>query len=78
MSRSPWGTWGARARGPQGPCDGTAWPVFVALEFLDLDDMTDAGMFVWAGIIAVGTLAGSWFVALWWQRRKERQKQEGA
>lgn len=43
----------------------------VALEFLSPSDMTDAGMFVWAGVIAALLLGASWWAALWWQRRKD-------
>lgn len=44
------------------------------LEFMDPDRMTDAGMYVWAGLITLGTLVASFFVAAWWQRRKDAKK----
>lgn len=44
------------------------------LEAMDPDRMTDAGMYAWAGILAVATLAVSFAVALWWQRRKDAQR----
>lgn len=44
------------------------------LEAMDPDRMTDAGMYAWAGILAVLTLVVSFFVALWWQRRKDAQR----
>lgn len=34
--------------------------------------MTDYGMWVWSGVIAVVSLAASYFVAIWWQRRRAR------
>jgi hypothetical protein len=45
----------------------------VALEFMDPDSMTTAGILVWAGIVTVGTLVGSYFVALGWQRWKDKK-----
>jgi len=45
---------------------------------LDPDRMTDGGMFAWAGIITVVSLVASFFVAIWWQRRKDKRKQGAA
>lgn len=44
------------------------------LEAMDPARMTDAGMYAWAGLITVGTLVASYFVAVWWQRRKDSRR----
>lgn len=37
-------------------------------------EMDAAGMFVWAGILAVVGVAASYGIALWWQRWRASQK----
>lgn len=39
--------------------------------------MTDAGMYTWAGILAVLSLVVSYFVATWWHRMREKRQAEG-
>lgn len=48
-------------------------PRRVALS-LDPSDMSDGGMFLWAGILTVVTLVTSYVVAVWWQRRRDRDR----
>lgn len=48
----------------------------MALDFMAPTSMTDTGMWVWAGLITVISLGASWAVALWWQRWKERGKEQ--
>lgn len=43
---------------------------------LEVDHMDDTGMYVWAGILTAVSLALSFVVAVWWQKRKEEQKAE--
>lgn len=43
-------------------------------EQLEPDRMTDAGMWAWAVIVAVVSLAASYGIALGWQRWKARRK----
>lgn len=38
------------------------------------DKMTDAGMWWWSAIITVGILAVAFFVAIGWQRWKDKKK----
>lgn len=45
------------------------------LEFMDPDRMTDAGMYTWAALLAVATLAASYGVAVWWQKRKAKPRE---
>lgn len=42
---------------------------------LDPDRMTDTGMWIWAGILTVGGLVASYFIAVLWQRWKDRKKE---
>ena len=48
------------------------WRLVALADDLDPAAMTDNGMWVWSGIIAVVSLAASYFVALWWQRWRSR------
>jgi hypothetical protein len=48
----------------------------VALSDLAPADMTDYGMWVWAGIFTAIGLVGSYFIAIAWQRWKDRAKAE--
>lgn len=41
---------------------------------MEPDRMTDTGMYVWAALITVATLAASFAVAVWWQRWKEKKR----
>lgn len=43
---------------------------------LDFDRMDDGGMWAWAGIVAVLSLAFSYGVAIAWRRWKESRKRE--
>ena len=51
-------------------------PRRVALS-LDPLDMSDGGMFLWAGILTALTLVASFFVAAWWQKRRDRERTRG-
>jgi hypothetical protein len=44
------------------------------LDDMDLDKMTDTGMWVWSGILTAVGLALSYGIALGWQRWKEKRK----
>ena len=44
----------------------------LALAQFDPMDMTDTGMWWYAGGITVVTLVLSFLVAVWWQRRKDK------
>ena len=57
---------------------GAAVPVAPAdlLSSMDLDNMDDTGMYVWAGVLTVAFLVVSWFVAVAWQRWRAAQKEE--
>lgn len=41
---------------------------------LEPDRMTDLGMWIWAAIIAIGSLAASYVIAVAWQRWREKRK----
>lgn len=44
---------------------------------LDAVKMTDAGMWIWAGILTVVGLVASFVIAVAWQRWKDAKKQKG-
>lgn len=46
------------------------------LSSLDLENMDDTGMYLWAGILTAVTLAISYGVAVWWQRWRATKKEE--
>lgn len=50
----------------------------MALGPLDPEKMTDAGMWIWAGILTLVGLAASYVIALAWQRWKDKRKDERA
>lgn len=37
-------------------------------------DMDDGGMYAWAAIVTVVGLVASYFIAVWWQKRKAGRK----
>lgn len=41
---------------------------------LDFDRMDDGGMYAWAAILTVVALAASYGIAVWWQRRRDKEK----
>ena len=41
---------------------------------LEPDRMTDTGMWIWAGILTVASLVASYFVAVAWQRWKDKRR----
>lgn len=41
---------------------------------LDPDRMTDTGMWAWAAILTLVSLAASYFVAVAWQRWKDKKR----
>ena len=43
---------------------------------MEVDHMDDTGMWLWAAILTIVGLGASWLLAVWWQKRKERQKAE--
>lgn len=47
-----------------------------ALGPMDPDKMTDTGMWIWAGILAVLGLVASFFVAVAWQRWKDKKREQ--
>lgn len=50
-------------------------PRSVALaDDLDPAKMTDTGMWIWSGVLFVLILVLSYFAAVWWQRRKQKEK----
>lgn len=51
--------------------------VVALLEDMSPTAMTDTGMWVWAGVVAVVSLAASYAIAAWWQRRRSQSKNEG-
>lgn len=61
-------TWAHKGHGAARP-----WAL-VALEFMDPDKMTTAGMLVWAAIFTVVGLVASYFIAIGWQRWKDKGK----
>lgn len=40
---------------------------------LEPDRMTDTGMWIWAGLLTVGSLVASYFVAIAWQKWRSRE-----
>jgi hypothetical protein len=42
----------------------------IPLANMDLDNMDDSGMWLWAGLLTIVALAASLGIAVWWQRRK--------
>lgn len=46
------------------------------LEALEPDRMTDTGMWIWAGILTLASLAVSYFIAAGWQRWREKRKEK--
>lgn len=43
---------------------------------LEVDHMDDTGMYIWAGVVTLASLALSFLVAVWWQKRKEKERTE--
>lgn len=41
---------------------------------MEPDRMTDTGMWIWAGLITIGSLIASYFIAVSWQRWKGRER----
>ena len=66
-----WEVASAKAMGGSRACR----PMRALLLELDLNDMDDGGMYLWAGILAVVGLAASFGIALAWQRWKGARKQ---
>lgn len=50
------------------------WGLVQLLFSLTPGDMDDAGMYTWAGILTVLGLVASYFVAIGWQRWREKRK----
>lgn len=46
------------------------------LDDMQLDRMTDTGMWVWSGIVTFVVLVASFFVALWWHKSREERRKE--
>ncbi|GEM_PF-6075522 len=43
---------------------------------LDIDNMDDTGMYVWAAVLTIAGLAASWGIAIAWQRWRAARKEE--
>lgn len=41
---------------------------------MEPDRMTDTGMWIWAGLITIGSLIASYFIAVSWQRWRGRER----
>lgn len=63
----PWAT-GAKPSLRTPPLAGA----MVSLDDLEWDRMTDTGMWIWAGVFTVVGLVASYFIAVAWQRHKDR------